>query len=65
MLFGTLIHMVRVLQHGMTNLLLVNLNNIVFMNQRLEHVKAFIVLVEEKIRIFIKTKINFLVTVFT
>ena len=32
----------RVLQHGTTNLLLVNLNSIVFMNQRLEHVQVFI-----------------------
>ncbi|CRH76657.1 Uncharacterised protein [Chlamydia trachomatis] len=50
MLFGTLIHMVRVLQHGTTNLLLVNLNNIVIMNQNLERVKVFIARVSERKR---------------
>lgn len=40
--FGILIHLVRVLQHGTANLLQVNLKNIVFMNQRLEHVQVFI-----------------------
>ena len=40
MLFGTSIQLVHVLQHGTTNLLLVNLNNIVFMNQSLQHVKC-------------------------
>ena len=40
--FGILIHMVHALQHGTVNLLLVNLKNIVFMNQQLEHVKVFI-----------------------
>ena len=41
-LFGTLIQLARVLQHGTTSLLLVNLKNIVFMNQNLEHVIVFI-----------------------
>lgn len=42
MLFGILILMVHALQHGMVNLILVNLKNIVFMNQNLEHVMMFI-----------------------
>ncbi len=42
MLFGILIHMLHALQHGTVNLLLVNLNNIVIMNQNLEHVIVFI-----------------------
>jgi hypothetical protein len=42
MLFGILIHMLHALQHGTVNLNLVNLKNIVFMNQNLEHVIVFI-----------------------
>ncbi len=42
MLFGILIHMLHALLHGTVNLLLVNLKNIVFMNQNLEHVIVFI-----------------------
>jgi len=33
MLFGILIHMALVLRHGTTSRLLVNINNIVFMNR--------------------------------
>ena len=66
--FGILIHMLHALQHGTTNLLLVNLKNIVFMNQKLEHVIVFIadesLLFEVSFLIFIKTKIKLLVIVF-
>ena len=40
--FGTLIHMLLVLQHGTINLLPVNLKIIVFMNLQLGHVQVFI-----------------------
>lgn len=39
--FGTLIHLVHVHKHGMASPLLVNINSIVFMNQRLERVTVF------------------------